>query len=82
MRGRHVHEQDFAPPVLERVAMIETLTSSRKGTIWLPFYAKAIKSAKTEWINHCAAAKVSATLLVASAFKLTKPVWSKMLATH
>ena len=81
MRGRHVHKEDFVPDVIERVSLLELLTSYGKRTTWQPLYAKAINRARTEWINHCVAAKTSSESLVGSAFKLTRAVWSETLAS-
>jgi hypothetical protein len=77
MRGTHVHEEEFAPREIKRVGLLRTLAMSKEPAYEM-LYARALRDAKTTWSKQSETAQASTEKLVATAFKLTKPVWNTL----
>jgi hypothetical protein len=83
-RGRHVHEEDFVPRDIKRIGLLEMMilgekiSPSKSRPIWRVLQKIAIKDIKKKWIVHCDGAGEAAHVIIALAFRLTKPVWQNL----
>ena len=83
-RGRHVHEDEFVPREISRIGLLDIMIlgtrekKSKSPAIWEQLHRLAIRDAKKRWIENCESAEKAARQIVASAFNLTKPIWSHL----
>jgi len=86
-RGRHVHEDEFVPREINRIGLLDIMIlgtrmkKSKSTSVWEALRRLAIRDAKKTWIDNCESAEKSARQIVASAFSLTRPIWSHLAAS-
>lgn len=77
LRGRHVHEEEVAPREIKRARLLNTLTLGQ-DPVYEKLYNVALRDARATWARHSETAKISSQQIAATAFTLTKSVWSAL----
>ncbi len=76
-RGGHVHEDEFSPREIKRISLLELL-STHLGSEYELLYQEASKDARKRWVSNCRNADKMAHELAKLAFRITRPIWSKI----
>jgi len=77
-RGIHTHQEDFQPPELKRLALIELL-SGPAGMPGVKFaLPMAIRDLRKTWKKNNADAKTMVKEIMVASFRVTESIWSKL----
>lgn len=81
-RGMHVHQDEFVPRQIRRVALLDTmimassLRTPEMKACWQALEREAVGQIRKEWSEHCDTASKAAREIIASVYTRTKAVWS------